>query len=71
LPKVKLANVTGVVAMSYLVLIPVAGYYGWRRFAAMEQDLTTLWDHLEINPKEQAEVIGLPSMERLKRTFRL
>ena len=69
--RIKLEKVTGVVALSYLALIPLSAYYAYRRLVAMEQDIVTMWDHLKIDPEVAAEITGLPSMERLRRTMRL
>lgn len=37
-------KVAGIVALSYLVLIPTAGIYIWRRLEKMDTDLTTVWN---------------------------
>lgn len=42
--KIKLEKITGVVALAYLVLIPVGAYYAWRKIQIIDGDLTEMWD---------------------------
>lgn len=43
MPKVKPEKIAGVVALSYLVLIPVAGFVAYRKIQIMEKDIDTVW----------------------------
>lgn len=42
-----LNTVTGVVALSYLVVLPVAGYVGYVMLRELKQDMDELWAHFE------------------------
>ena len=64
MPKVKPEKIAGIVALSYLVLIPAGAFLAALKIRAMDRDITTIWDHLEISPKEAAE---LPSLNNLRR----
>lgn len=41
--KIKPEKIAGIVALSYLVLIPAAGYLGWRRLDKLEKDVDLLY----------------------------
>lgn len=57
LKKVKPEKVAGIVALSYLVLIPAGAIFAWQRIKAVDQDVTTMWMHLGLDhsssPKSQ------------------
>ena len=55
----KLVNVTNVVALSYLVLIPVAGVLMLQRVKAIDTDLTVIWD--EVGLKNE-DLVPRPSL---------
>lgn len=57
--KLKLEKVAGIVALSYLVLIPVGGALVWMKLQTLDEDLSTIWEKLEIDPK-------LASRDRIK-----
>lgn len=62
MPKLKLERVTGVVALCYLVLIPVAAYSAWRRLEEMDNDLTKVWEHVGMDtpePQKKTRRIGV------------
>jgi hypothetical protein len=40
--KLSLEKITGIVALSYLVLIPVAGYFMWQRIKLIDADVVLL-----------------------------
>jgi hypothetical protein len=53
-----LSTVTGVVALSYLALIPVAGYLGYRMLYEMRLDVNELWTQFEgAEPPEREGLI--------------
>lgn len=53
--KFKLEKVSGLVALSYLVLIPAAAYVAHKRIQALEADADLMWDELNMENKVQAE----------------
>lgn len=65
MPKMKLEKVTGVVALSYLVLIPVAGFLAWSKLSQMDEDVTTMWDRLEMEPAKAAPLLALNRLKRI------
>lgn len=48
---IKPEKVAGIVALSYLVIIPVVGAWGYLKLRALDKDVETLWDNAEIDPK--------------------
>lgn len=42
--KINLEKITAVVALSYLVLIPVTGYYLWQKVKIIDNDVIALCD---------------------------
>lgn len=57
--KVKLDKITGVVALTYLVLIPVGAVYVWRKMEAMDKDVTEMWEKLEMPPTQATPIIDM------------
>jgi hypothetical protein len=55
---VKLERVTGVVALSYLVLIPVAGVWGYNKLKQLDADIDTVWEKT-IYDKRVSSIKGL------------
>lgn len=50
--KMNLEKVTGVVALSYLILIPVGMYYLRQKVRIMDQDVIALCEHSGITPTD-------------------
>lgn len=65
MPKgIRLEKVSGVVALSYLVLIPATAYVAWRKIQTLDKDLTVVWDKLDM-PEDDRAVD--PAAERFRR----
>lgn len=43
--KLKVERVAGIVALSYLVIIPVGAFLAWQRIESIDKDVNALWDH--------------------------
>lgn len=68
--KLKLEKITGVVALAYLVLIPAGAVYVWRKMEAMDEDITTMWDKLELPATDAKPIIDLrAAMEGVRRSL--
>lgn len=65
MPKVKPEKITGIVAMSYLVLIPVGAAIFWRKLQIIDRDLTTVWDELKL--PEQTETTRLINTNKVRK----
>jgi hypothetical protein len=52
--KFKLERVTGVVALSYLVLIPVGAVIVWQKVRIIDRDVTTLWEKAGLEAADAA-----------------
>jgi flagellar motor component MotA len=50
-----LNTVTGIVALSYLVVIPVAGYLGYKMLQEIKLDVDELWTHFEGEPPPERQ----------------
>ena len=48
--KIKPERIAGIVALSYLVLIPAGGFLAWRKIQTIDKDLTEIWN--EVNRSE-------------------
>lgn len=56
--RVKLEKVTGLVALSYLVIIPVGGFLLYKKLQAVDSDLTIIWEKQAFGPNEDAERVA-------------
>jgi hypothetical protein len=59
--RIKTERVAGIVALSYLVLIPVAGVYFYKKLEVIDKDLTIAWEKMgleESTQKVRKSVIG-------------
>lgn len=66
--KLKLEKITGVVALAYLILIPVGAFYVWKKVEAIDNDLTELWEKSGMPPMNAKPIINLRGMlEGLRR----
>lgn len=50
--RIKPEKVAGIVALSYLVLIPAAGAVAYLKIRQIDQDTTTLWEHSGLDPEK-------------------
>lgn len=66
--KFRLEKVTGVVALSYLVLIPAAAVWGYQKIHAVEADLDQVWD--KVMPPGTDPVSSMSSMEKFREYFK-
>lgn len=62
--KLKLEKITGVVALSYLVLIPVGAFYAWQKIRAVDNDLTVVWDNLKIPSEKSSPTFSFGNLFR-------
>ena len=69
MPKgIKPEKVAGIVALSYLVLIPAGAYYAWARVKDIETDVNDLWERAGYPPHENR---GIVNLAKLKQAFTL
>lgn len=47
MPKIKPEKIAGIVALTYLVLIPGAGYLGWKKILKVEKDIDEAWIRIQ------------------------
>jgi hypothetical protein len=66
--RVTLERVTGVVALSYLILIPGAALVAYQKVKDLESDLDQLWD--KTMPAGEEPLSTLPLRERVRRVLR-
>jgi NADP-dependent 3-hydroxy acid dehydrogenase YdfG len=57
--RIKPERIAGVVALSYLVLIPAAAFVAYRKIQIVEQDIDVLWDNSGMAPVEPTPIIDL------------
>lgn len=65
--RVKADKVTGIVAMSYLVLIPVGAYIVWQKVKILDRDINIIWEKLDL---PEAEVTTIIDLDKLKNMIR-
>jgi hypothetical protein len=58
MPKVKPERVAGIVALSYLVLIPAGAFYAWTKVQELESDVELLWERAGYPPRENMGPLG-------------
>lgn len=61
--KIKLEKITGVVALSYLVLIPVGAFCAWRKIQQMDDDLMVLWDKADMPGPDRPPLIDINALK--------
>jgi len=66
--KLPLEKITGIVALSYLVLIPVAGYYMWQRIKLIDADVVMLCEQAGLT--EVAPVTPITAAKKTLKSFR-
>lgn len=67
MPKIRPEKVAGIVALSYLALIPAGGILTYLKLRQMDEDVNTMWAHLGMDP-ERAYV---GPIDRVKNILRL
>jgi hypothetical protein len=66
LRKVRLEKIAGVVALTYLVIIPAGAFYAWKKIQEIEDDVAVMWDKLEMPEVNRPPLIDLQEVkERL------
>jgi hypothetical protein len=55
---IKPERVAGIVALSYLVLIPAGAYYAWGKVKNLEADVNELWERAGYPPRENMGPLG-------------
>lgn len=64
--KLKLEKIAGVVALSYLVLIPVGAIYVWKKVKDMDEEVVAMWDKLGMPPMSHPPIFDITDLkERL------
>lgn len=66
--KVKPEKIAGIVALSYLVLIPAGAAYFFVKLKEVDDDVNTMWQYLNMDPEEAADTL---SMNKIKRKLGL
>jgi hypothetical protein len=64
MPKVKTERIAGIVAMSYLVLIPTAAFLAYRKIQLLDQDIETLWEHTKAPTTVKEPLLGVDGVKR-------
>lgn len=62
MPKVKPERIAGIVAMSYLVLIPTAALLAWRKIQIMQEDVDILWDNSGLKNEPRKPLIDVSKL---------
>lgn len=65
--KIKPEKVAGIVALSYLVLIPVGALYVYKKLQGMDEDVSTMWTHLEMDPEKASDLFQVEKAKQLLR----
>jgi len=63
--RLKLEKVTGFVALSYLVLIPVGALIVWQKVQYIDQDVSELWEKSEMPLAEPRPAVSISTLKRL------
>lgn len=63
MPKIRPEKISGIVALSYLFLIPAGAAWALVKIRAMDADIETLWRKANVDPALAAEV---PSLARAR-----
>lgn len=65
--KITMERATGVVALSYLVLIPVSGLLVWQKIRTMDKDLTAVWEQMGMSTDPATTTIKIPKWREFLR----
>lgn len=65
--RVKSDKITGIVAMSYLVLIPVGAYVVWQKVKIIDRDINIIWEKFDLPAAETTSVLDLQKFKNLIR----
>lgn len=63
--KISPDKITGLVALSYLVIIPVGAFIAWRKLQVIDEDLTSLCEKLNVEIPERPQVFPRSEMKRM------
>lgn len=55
MPKIKPERIAGIVALSYLVLIPAGAFLAWRKLQLIEHDVDVIWEHCKVGGEPQSQ----------------
>lgn len=64
--KIRPEKIAGIVALSYLVLIPAGAFVAWRKIQFMDEDIAQLWEAANIPAPEPKPIF---SLNQLKSVF--
>lgn len=59
MPRFKFEKINGIVALAYLILIPAGAFYVWKKVEAIDNDVTTMWEKLEMPATKAAPIFDL------------
>lgn len=62
LRKMKLEKIAGIVALSYLVLIPAGAFYAWKKIQVIDRDVTEMWDKLGMPATQATPIFDLRNL---------
>lgn len=63
--KIKPERVAGIVALSYLVLIPVGALLAYQKLRVIDQDVTTIWEESFPGTGERTPLISRDSLKKV------
>lgn len=58
-------RIAGIVAMSYLVLIPVGAAILYQKIRIVDRDIAEIWDQLEMVPRPSRPIVDIEPLKRL------
>lgn len=64
--KITPERVAGIVALSYLVLLPAGAFWVYKKITTIDRDLTTMWDVVGME-EEKTDPSVLPALGNFKR----
>lgn len=69
MPKLKPERIAGIVALSYLVIIPAGAFWAWRKIQIIDKDVTAMWDTIGMGT-DQSPSAPLLTLERVRRVLK-
>lgn len=67
--RIKTEKVSGIVALSYLVLIPAGAFLAWRKLQIIEKDVNYLWEQMDMPTTETTRSMDLSGIKTIRRLF--
>ena len=63
--KLKPEKIAGIVALSYLILIPAGAGAAYLKLRSLEDSIDIMWDHLNLNRDEEKNLISVNKLKRM------